>query len=123
MMIRLRLRCPRLLRWLLPPGACSCAEPAAPKYTGPATNREHDAAATTTAPAVKSEASRPIMMTAAPENFGVYIVSQGKMQPLGRIQTKVQVSKFRTLLKSYVPFVRSKIDINIPGAHSTAALN
>ena len=95
-------------------------ELAAPKYTGPATNREHDAAATTTAPAVKSEASRPIIMTAAPENFGVYIVSQGKMQPLGRIQTKVQVSKFRTLLKSYVRFVRSKIDINIPGAHSSS---
>ncbi len=50
----------------------------------------------------------------------MYIVSQGKMQMLGRIQTKVQVSKFRTLLKNYVPFVRSKIDINIPGAHSTS---
>jgi hypothetical protein len=32
----------------------------------------------------------------------------------------VQLSKFRSLLKSVVPFVRQKIDINIPGAHSTS---
>jgi hypothetical protein len=95
-------------------------EPVAPKYTGPASNRGRDAASNVTAPAVKSEVSRPIMMTAAPENFGVYIVAEGKMKPLGRIQTKVQVSKFRSLIKGYVPFVRNKIDINIPGAHSTS---
>ncbi len=95
-------------------------EPAAPKYTGPASNRGRDAAPNVTAPAVKSEAQRPIMITAAPDNYGVYIVSEGKLQPLGRIQTKVQVSKFRSLLKGYVPFVRSKIDIDIPGAHSTS---
>jgi hypothetical protein len=94
--------------------------PAAPKYTGPASNRGRDAAPGVTAPATKTEAPRPIMMTAAPENYGVYIVSEGKMKPLGRIQTKVQVSKFRSLLKGYVPFVRNKIDINIPGAHSTS---
>jgi hypothetical protein len=70
--------------------------------------------------AVKSEVARPAMITSAPENYGVYIVSEGKLQPLGRIQTKVQVSKFRSLLKGYVPFVRSKVDINIPGAHSTS---
>ena len=95
-------------------------EASAPKYTGPATNRGRDAAPNVTAPAVKSEAPRPIMMSSAPENFGVYVVSQGQMKPLGRIQTKVQVSKFRSLIKGYVPFVRSKIDINIPGAHSTS---
>lgn len=92
----------------------------APKYTGPASNRRRDAAPDVTAAAVKSEVQRPIILNSAPENYGVYIVSQGKMQMLGRIQTKVQVSKFRTLLKNYVPFVRSKIDINIPGAHSTS---
>ncbi len=100
--------------------AASTPAPAAPKYTGPASNRGRDAAPTVTAPAVKTEVPRPIIMNSAPENFGVYIVSQGKMEMLGRIQTKVQVSKFRTLLKSYVPFVRSKIDINIPGEHSTS---
>ena len=96
------------------------AEPAAPKYTGPASNRGRDAAPNVSAPAVKSEAPRPIMISAAPENYGVYVVSEGKLQPLGRIQTKVQVSKFRSLIKGYVPFVRSKIDIDIPGAHSTS---
>jgi hypothetical protein len=55
-----------------------------------------------------------------PANFGVYIEDHGELKPLGRIQTKVQISKFRTLLKSVVPFVREKIDINIPGAHSTS---
>ncbi|HEY3835538.1 MAG TPA: hypothetical protein VGL72_03160 [Bryobacteraceae bacterium] len=102
------------------PAPVEPAEPAAPKYTGPASNREHDAAPSVSATAVKSEAPRPIMISAAPENYGVYVVSQGKLQPLGRIQTKVQVSKFRSLIKGYVPFVRSKIDIDIPGAHSTS---
>ena len=51
----------------------------------------------------------------------MYIVSDGQLKPLGRIETKVQVSKFRSLLKSVVPgpLVRQKVDINIPGAHST----
>ena len=96
------------------------AEPAKPKYTGPASNRARDAAPNVTATAKKSEAPRPIIIGAAPENYGVYIVSEGQLKPLGRIQTKVQVSKFRSLLKGYVPFVRSKIDIDIPGAHSTS---
>jgi hypothetical protein len=111
---------PAPARTPLPAAAVEPAEPAAPKYTGPASNRGRDAAPTVTAAAVKSEVQRPIMISAAPENYGVYIVSQGKLQPLGRIQTKVQVSKFRSLLKGYVPFVRSKVDIDIPGAHSTS---
>jgi hypothetical protein len=94
--------------------------PAAPRYTGPASNRGRDAAPTVSVSAVKSEAPQPIMMSVAPQNYGVYIVSKGKLEQLGRIQTKVQVSKFRSLLKGYVPFVRSKIDIDIPGAHSTS---
>jgi hypothetical protein len=94
--------------------------PEAPRYTGPASNRARDAAPTTNVVAAKSEVARPVIINSAPENYGVYIVSEGKLQPLGRIQTKVQVSKFRSLLKGYVPFVRSKIDIDIPGAHSTS---
>jgi hypothetical protein len=94
--------------------------PATPKYTGPASNRGRDAAPGVSTVAVKSETPQPIMMSAAPQNYGVYIVAKGKMEQLGRIQTKVQVSKFRSLLKGYVPFVRNKIDINIPGAHSTS---
>ena len=50
----------------------------------------------------------------------MYIWSDGELKPLGRVQTKVQVSKFRSLLKGYIPFVRQKIDIDIPGAHSTS---
>ena len=102
------------------PIAPTPAEPAAPKYTGPASNRGRDAAPNVTATAVKSEAPRPIIINAAPESYGVYIVSQGQLKPLGRIQTKVQIGKFRSFLKAYVPFVRSKIDIDIPGAHSTS---
>ncbi len=49
----------------------------------------------------------------------MYIWSDGELKPLGRVQTKVQISKFRSLLKS-IPFVRQKVDINIPGAHSTS---
>ncbi|HLK65672.1 MAG TPA: hypothetical protein VKU19_19675 [Bryobacteraceae bacterium] len=60
------------------------------------------------------------VVTAAPENYGVYIWADGGLKPLGRVQTKVQISKFRSLLKSMVPFVRQKIDIDIPGAHSTS---
>jgi hypothetical protein len=61
------------------------------------------------------------VITQAPANYGMYIVSDGELKPLGRIETKVQVSKFRSLLKSVVPgpLVRQKVDINIPGAHST----
>jgi len=61
-----------------------------------------------------------VVITQAPANYGMYVVSDGQLKPLGRIETKVQVSKFRSLLKSVVPFVRQKVDINIPGAHSTS---
>ncbi len=61
-----------------------------------------------------------MVITQAPANYGMYVVSDGQLKPLGRIETKVQVSKFRSLLKSVVPFVRQKVDINIPGAHSTS---
>lgn len=57
-------------------------------------------------------------VNAAPQNFGLYVEQGGKLQPVGRMQTKVQVSKWRALIATKVPFVRQKIDINIPGAHS-----
>jgi hypothetical protein len=66
---------------------------------------------------------RPVIINQAPPNYGLYIVSEGQLKPLGRIETKVQVSKFRSLLKSIAPggaLVRQKVDINIPGAHSTS---
>lgn len=56
----------------------------------------------------------------APPNYGVYVQVNGELKPLGRLQSKVQLSKFRTLAKSVVPFMREKIDINIPGAHSAS---
>jgi hypothetical protein len=55
---------------------------------------------------------------AAPQNYGLYVEVGGQLKPIGRIQTKVQHSKWRGLLATKVPFVRQKIDINIPGAHS-----
>jgi hypothetical protein len=55
---------------------------------------------------------------AAPQNYGLYTEQGGKLIPIGRIQTKVQHSKWRALVATKVPFVRQKIDINIPGAHS-----
>ena len=65
---------------------------------------------------------KPVVINQAPANYGMYIVSEGQLKPLGRIETKVQISKFRSMLKSVVPgpFVRQKVDINIPGAHSTS---
>ncbi len=59
-------------------------------------------------------------VTQAPPNYGLYIDASNDLKPLGRIETKVQVSKFRSFLRSHVPFVRQKIDINLPGAHSTS---
>jgi hypothetical protein len=67
----------------------------------------------------KAPDARPVEVTSAPQNYGVYISDHGELKPLGRVQTKVQISKFRSLLKS-IPFVRQKVDINIPGAHSTS---
>jgi hypothetical protein len=85
-----------------------------PGQTGPI-----EVAATVTNSAKTPEA-KPVDIGTAPPNYGVYVADHGELKPLGRIQTKVQISKFRSLLKSYVPFVRQKIDINIPGAHSTS---
>jgi hypothetical protein len=97
-----------------PTTAPSAARPAfPPSETGP-----RDVVPTGAGSA--SPTSRPAVISKAPENFGVYVEVGGQLKPLGRIQTKVQVSKFRTLLKSVVPFVREKIDINVPGAHSTS---
>ncbi len=60
----------------------------------------------------------PAAVRSAPQNYGMYVEVGGQLKPIGRIQTKVQHSKWRSLLASRVPFVRQKIDINIPGAHS-----
>jgi hypothetical protein len=62
----------------------------------------------------------PRVITQAPQNYGMYIEASGELKPLGRIETKVQVSKFRSFLRSHIPFVRQKIDINLPGAHSAS---
>ncbi|HXP79011.1 MAG TPA: hypothetical protein VN976_03835 [Verrucomicrobiae bacterium] len=62
----------------------------------------------------------PAAITQAPPNYGLYIESTGQLKPLGRIETKVQVSKFRSFLRTKIPFVRQKIDINLPGAHSSS---
>jgi hypothetical protein len=62
----------------------------------------------------------PAIVTQAPANYGMYIESDGLLKPLGRIETKIQDSKFRSFLKTKIPFVRQKIDINLPGAHSTS---
>ncbi len=58
------------------------------------------------------------VIRSAPSNYGLYVEQDGKLMPIGRIQTKVQLSKWRAILGTKVPFVRQKIDINIPGAHS-----
>ncbi len=86
----------------------------APADTGP---KPAVATGAGTTPRTKPES---VEIGHAPANYGVYIAQGGELKPLGRIQTKVQVSKFRTLLKSVVPFVRQKVDVNIPGAHSTS---
>jgi hypothetical protein len=89
-----------------------------PNSGAPPVNAARPVAANVTNVAATTE--RHAEISTAPKNFGVYIEDNGELKPLGRIQTKVQISKFRSLLKSMVPFVRQKIDINIPGAHSTS---
>jgi hypothetical protein len=91
---------------------------APPKPVFPPSNTPREMAANETN-VVKKGHSAPTI-TAAPANYGVYIWADGELKPLGRVQTKVQISKFRSVLKSVVPFVRQKIDIDIPGAHSTS---
>jgi hypothetical protein len=103
------------------PARAAAASSPAPKPAGPAANGPKEVAATETRSAPPKAPARPVVVSSAPADYGVYIWSEGELKPLGRVQTKVQVSKFRTLLKTIsVPFVRQKIDINIPGAHSTS---
>ena len=84
-------------------------------------NAKGEAVATNaaTTPRTASEPA-PAAITQAPPNYGLYIQSSSQLKPLGRIETKVQVSKFRSFLRSHIPFVRQKIDINLPGAHSSS---
>ena len=106
-----------------PPAAPASAAPApspAPKPAFPPSNVPKEVAPVDANAAPRAPAPKPASVTSAPANFGVYIWADGELKPLGRVQTKVQISKFRSLLKSVVPFVRQKIDINIPGAHSTS---
>jgi len=106
-----------------PPAVPASAAPApspAPKPAFPPSNVPKEVAPVDANTAPKAPAPKPASVTSAPANFGVYIWADGELKPLGRVQTKVQLSKFRSLLKSVVPFVRQKIDINIPGAHSTS---
>lgn len=89
----------------------------------PASNAPKEVVARNAAGLSKSSPEpKPVVINQAPPNYGMYIVSEGQLKPLGRIETKVQISKFRSMLKSVVPgpFVRQKVDINIPGAHSTS---
>ncbi len=53
-----------------------------------------------------------------PQTFGIYLQENGDLKPLGHIQTKVLLSRFHTINKSPAPFLREKVDITIPGAHS-----
>jgi hypothetical protein len=106
-----------------PPAAPASAAPApsaAPKPAFPPSNVPKEVAPVDANVAPRAPAPKPASVTSAPANFGIYIWADGELKPLGRVQTKVQLSKFRSLLKSVVPFVRQKIDINIPGAHSTS---
>lgn len=108
-----------------PAPAPAPAPPAAPAPVAnvnsgaPPVNSARPVAANVTNVATARQPERQVEITTAPKNFGVYIEQDGELKPLGRIQTKVQISKFRSLLKT-IPFVRQKIDINIPGAHSTS---
>ena len=92
--------------------------PPPPKF-GPGQSASIKVAATVTNSAKTPEAI-PVDIKTAPANYGVYVADHGELKPLGSTQTKVQIGKFRSLLRSYIPFVRQKIDINIPGAHSTS---
>src|SRR6202521_4075890 len=84
-------------------------------------NAKGEAAATNaaTTPRTASEPAPPAI-SQAPPNYGLYIQSSSQLKPLGRIETKVQVSKFRSFLRSHIPLVRQKIDITLPGAHSSS---
>ena len=102
------------------PASAASAPAPAPKPAFPPSNVPKEVAPIDAKTAPRAPAPKPVSVASAPANFGVYIWADGELKPLGRVQTKVQLSKFRSLLKSVVPFVRQKIDINIPGAHSTS---
>jgi hypothetical protein len=105
------------------PAVVGASVPSAAAKPGslPAANGSKEVAATNASGNSKSSPEpKPVVINEAPTNYGMYIVKDGQLTALGRIETKVQVSKFRSLLKGYIPFVRQKIDINIPGAHSTS---
>jgi hypothetical protein len=101
------------------PASKAAAPVPAPKPAFPPANVPKEVAPADAKAAQAAAAPKPVSVTSAPANYGVYIWSDGELKPLGRVQTKVQISKFRSLLKS-IPFVRQKVDINIPGAHSTS---
>jgi len=106
------------------PRAASASPRAAMRGSLPASNASGEVVPTNASRAGSkgSPEPKPVVINQAPPNYGMYIVSEGQLKPLGRIETKVQISKFRSMLKSVVPgpFVRQKVDINIPGAHSTS---
>lgn len=105
------------------PNGASASPTVAKPGSLPAANASKKVAATDASkPSKSSPEPKPVVINQAPPNYGLYIVSEGQLKPLGRIETKVQISKFRSLLKSVVPgpLVRQKVDINIPGAHSTS---
>ena len=78
-----------------------------------------DTAPTGSTTAKTTAPSTPTDPTQAPQNFGIYLEENGELKALGRVETRVQLSKFRTTVKNVVPLAREKIDINIPAAHST----
>lgn len=101
----------------------SASPRAAKRGSLPASNASKEVVPTNASrPSKSAPEPKPVVINQAPANYGMYIVSEGQLKPLGRIETKVQISKFRSMLKSVVPgpFVRQKVDINIPGAHSTS---
>jgi len=101
------------------PASAGARSSPAPKPAWPASNGPKRVAPTDAGAARRAAAARPVTVSSAPANYGVYIWADGGLKPLGRVQTKVQISKFRSLLKS-IPLVRPKVDIDIPGAHSTS---
>ncbi|MFN0120238.1 MAG: hypothetical protein ACKV2V_07025 [Blastocatellia bacterium] len=106
----------------IPPASANTA--AAPAPARPAAEPAHAALEKVALGARFAVRARPTptppraAIRSAPQSYGLYIETGGQLKPVGRIQTKVQHSKWRSLVASRVPFVRQKIDINIPGAHA-----
>lgn len=107
-----------LIAVMMNPAAPAAPSPP-PKPAFPPSNVPKEVAAIDAKTQPRAAAPKPVSVSSAPANYGVYIWADGELKPLGTVQTKVQISKFRSLLKS-IPFVRQKVDINIPGAHSTS---